>query len=127
MSKQNIWQLVLDINKSWINGNLKNLANFFHKDMVIYSSEFEKKGEGRENCVKSYEDFTIIAKILDFKESNQNIDLYNNTAVVSYRFEMSYQMDDKTFNDRGRDMFVFTYEGGKWLAIWRMVFSLPEN
>lgn len=41
-----IWQLVKNINNSWIKRQLENLTNLFHNDMVIVDSNFQELGKG---------------------------------------------------------------------------------
>ncbi len=52
--EQKLWQLVQDLNATWVKGNPENLINFFHEDMVIVSPDFELLGKGNEACMESY-------------------------------------------------------------------------
>jgi len=122
--KQELWKIMQDINKTWSKGNPDTLTNFFHKDMVISDNDFKKLGVGRKACVESYKSFVSRAKILGVKEQDRDIDIFGNTAYVSYSFEVTYEMDGKEYHDSGRDVFFFTREDDKWLAVWRTITSV---
>lgn len=74
--------------------------------MVIFGPDFRVRGEGREACVKSYEDFASQATVDEFKETDMVIDLWGDTAVVTYRFKVSYKINGQKNRDSGRDLFV---------------------
>lgn len=126
--KRSIWQIIQDLNKAWIEGHPENLENYFHNDMIIVAPDFQEKGNGKEACVESYKNFTNMASISNFKESDPKIEIFGFTAIVSYSFEISYEMNNETFQDTGRDLFVFIHENKKWQAVWRTVLPLlPIN
>jgi hypothetical protein len=54
-------------------------------------------------------------------ESDAEIDVWGNTAVPSYAWEMHYEMGGANCRESGRDRFVFKRDGGKWPAVWRAV------
>ena len=45
--RDEIWQILQDINDAWVNDRTDELNRFFHEDMVIASPDFRKVGEGR--------------------------------------------------------------------------------
>ena len=119
--QKEIWQLIQDMNETWVNGNPENLVKLFHEDMVISSPEFQEMGSGREVCVKSYKDFCEHATIHNLKETDPKIYVYGSTAIASYRFEIVYEMNGEPFHDTGRDVFAFIRTGSRWQAVWRML------
>jgi hypothetical protein len=125
--QQEIWQLIQDLNDIWVKGRPEDLLDLFHEDMVIISPDFQERGRGKEACMKSYKDFSTQADIKDLKVMNPRIDVYENTAITSYSFEITYEMKDKIFHDTGRDMLVFVREGGKWQAVWRTILPLSPD
>jgi len=46
----------------------------------------------------------------EFKEKDPSIQVYGNTAIAGYTFEMTYEMNGKSFDDVGRDIFVLIRE-----------------
>jgi hypothetical protein len=120
-----IWQIIKSMNITWVKGNPEDLKNFFHENMVIYASEsFQKLSVGREKCVDSYKRFSKNAKILEFEEKDPQIDIFGTTAIVSYSYEITYDINNEIIQDEGRDLFVFVQLGNKWQAVWRTVIPL---
>ena len=125
---EEIWRFVQRMNDAWSKDGADDLASFFHEDMVIVHPDFTKRVEGREACVASYEGFCKQAVILDLKLDNPGIDVFVDTAIVTYSYEISYEMGGERFNDTGRDLFIFIREHGSWLAVWRtMILSQSES
>ena len=71
--------------------------------------------------MKSYKDFRSQAIIHDPHEEDAAIDVFGDTAIATYRFEITYEMNGKTFNESGRDIFIFVREEEGWQAVWRTV------
>ena len=67
----------------------------------------------------SYADFCTQAVIQGFKIGELTVDAFDNTAVAAYSYEIAYEMGGETFNDHGRDIFVFERSAGVWQAAWR--------
>jgi len=125
--KDQIHQIIKKINQSWLEGHPENLNQFFHDKIMIVSPDFKILGAGKAICVKSYSDFITQAAIKDYQESEPEVHVWANTATAFYNFEMAWEMAGKSFKESGWDFFVFTYENGKWLAVWRMLFSTPQT
>jgi hypothetical protein len=121
--------LVREINRLWVGGNAENLGEYFHENMIIVGHDLKKMGQGRDDCVKGYVDFTSQAKILGYAESDFEIELWGSTAMVNYGFEISYEMGGLKYNDIGRDLFIFSFDEkkDKWLAIWRMIIPFQKK
>lgn len=123
-----IWRLVQRMNDAWAKDGPDDLASFFHEDIVMLHPDFTQRTEGKAACVASYQDFREQAAILDFKVSNPGIDVFGDTAIATYSYEIAYEMGGERFNDTGRDVFIFVRENGRWLAVWRtMIISQPES
>ncbi len=116
-AKQEVWQTLRALNDAWTKGKPDDLKNYFHKDMVAITATDRERLEGREACFNSWNNFAKAAKIHHWKEVEPRIQIYGNTAVVTYYFDMSFNMGGQTIDLGGRDMFVFVKEGGKWLAV----------
>lgn len=124
---EEIWRLVQRMNDAWAKDGPEELASFFHENMVMVTPDFNQRTEGRAACVASYDGFRKQAVILDLKISNPGIDVFSDTAIATYSYEIAYQMGGETFNDTGRDIYIFVRENGKWLAVWRtMIIAQPE-
>lgn len=112
-----VWETLRKLNDAWTKGDGKDLNNFFHKDMVVITPMDRKRLEGRENCLAGWIGFLSLAKIHRWEEIDPKIQVYGNSAVVTYYFDMSFESGGQMTEMGGRDMFVFVKEGGRWWAV----------
>lgn len=118
--KQEVWQTILKINKLWtVDNKAEELVNYFHENMVAITPGDKFRREGQTDCVAGWKGFTDMAKINYWKEMDPKIDLYGNDlfAIVTYRFEMSFETNGQTIEMNGRDMFSLVKENGKWWVV----------
>jgi hypothetical protein len=120
-AQQDVWQIVRQINASWVEGQPERLHEHFHDRMTIFGTSGHRYGAGKLACIESYRSFIDSAQITRFEETDPSIEVYETVAIVSYRFEIKYAMGGKTHQDSGRDTFVLERVGGKWLAVWRQL------
>ena len=126
-AKQEVWNALRALNDAWTKGNPNDLKNYFHKDMVAITATDRERLEGKEACFTSWINFTKAAKIHHWNELEPRIQIYGNTAVVTYYFDMSFDMGGQTVKLGGRDMFVFVKEGGKWLVVADQFSAYPAT
>jgi uncharacterized protein (TIGR02246 family) len=122
-----IRELIKRLNDAWVKGQPGQLASFFREDIVMVHPDFAQRTEGRDACVASYEDFCKQAAILDFNLLEPIIDVFGDTAVASYAYEISYEMGGERFKDSGRDLFVFIRQDDRWQAVWRTMIIPQEE
>ncbi len=115
--KQEVWETLRALNDAWTRGNPADLNRYFHENMVAITATDRERLEGRDACVQGWSNFARVATIHHWKELNPRIDVYRDTAVVTYYFDMSFTMGGQTVNMGGRDMFVFVKEKGAWWAV----------
>jgi len=118
-SHDEIYEALKQINQAWTQGRVEQLADYFHEGMVIVHTDFQGRTTGKAACVKSYKEFTCRAILHAYNEEAPTIDVWNDTAICSYRFEIDYEMDGERFRESGHDLFTFVRQGGRWLAVWR--------
>jgi uncharacterized protein (TIGR02246 family) len=121
-----IRELITRLNETWMKGQPGGLASFFREDIVIVPPGFAQRTEGRDACVASYEEFCSQAAILDLKLAEPMIDVFGDTAVATYAFEITYEMGGERFKDSGRDLFVFIRQNDLWQAVWRTMI-MPQG
>lgn len=114
-----VWQALQQLNAAWLHGELEHLADVLHEHMVIVPPGFSQRIEGRAACAEGYEDFARMARVQSYSEADATVDVQGSTAVVNYRYEMTYEMDGATYQDSGHDLYVFVHEDGRWQALWR--------
>lgn len=115
--KQEVWQTLRALNDAWTKGRAEDLVNYFHEDMVAITATDRNRLEGRNACMASWLAFSRAAKIMTWKEIDPKVQLFENTAIITYYFEMSFEMGGQTIHADGRDMFVFVKQEGKWWAV----------
>ena len=114
---RDVWNTLRALNDCWTKGDGSRLTEYFHKDMVAISPVDKYRHEGQTACMNGWVGFAKAAKIHDWKEIDPKIQVYGNAAVVTYYFETSFDMNGQRIESKGRDMFFFIKENGKWLAV----------
>jgi uncharacterized protein (TIGR02246 family) len=125
--RQEIREVVEQLNDAWVKGSPEQLSTFFREDIAMVHPDFVQRTEGREACIASYVDFCSQAKVNDFKMGETSIDVFGDTAVATYSYEISYEMGGERFTDSGRDLFVFIRENDRWQAVWRTMIIPQEQ
>ncbi|MCD4751916.1 MAG: nuclear transport factor 2 family protein, partial [Anaerolineaceae bacterium] len=124
-----IWEMIQEMNRKWtVENNTDALKNYFHKDMVAITPADFRRIEGGENCVAGWKNFTNNTKIHFWKETEPKVQVYGEGkfAVVTYYFDMSFDMGEQTINMKGRDMFSLVNENEKWLVVADQYSQFPN-
>ena len=127
--KQQVWKTVQALNRAWaVDGNPDELKKYFHKDMVAITPTENRRVEGGAACVRGWKKFVESAKIHYWKEKDPEIQIYGKGkfAIVTYYWDISYDMGGQTIKTSGRDMFALIKEKGKWWVVADQ-FSLFPN
>jgi len=95
--------------------------------VIFVMPDFQGRVVGRDRCTKSYQDFVDQGRVFDLKQSDPAIDVFGNSAVASYRFEISYEINGQLVEEAGRDLFVLVRDGETWKAIWRTLLPAPPE
>jgi hypothetical protein len=125
-SRKEVQDLINRINEAWLGGRTGELNEYFHNDMVIRGPDLTELARGRETCVKSYEDFVQKSLVRNFKASEPEVDLWDGMAVATSSWAITYELQGQAYQELGRDLFVLTRAGGRWLVIWRAVLLSPQ-
>lgn len=118
--EQEVWNVIVEMNKIWtVEAKPEKLKNYFHSDMVAIVPNNPKRIQGQEACVAGWKSFVDAAKIHHWKELEPQVNIYNDgkTAIVTYYFDMSFEMAGQTIQMKGRDMFTLVKENGKWWIV----------
>ena len=98
-------------------GNPDDLSRFFHQDMVAFTATDRDRLNGGTACIAGWKGFCNAARIHHWEEIDPAIQTYGNAAVVTYYFDMSFDLGGETIDMGGRDMFFFVNDGERWWAV----------
>lgn len=115
--QQDIWRTVRAMNDAWTQGNPDDLVNFFHPNMVAITATDRLRRLGQAECLAGWKGFAQAATIHHWTESEPMIQVYGESAVVSYYFDMAFTMGGQRIEMGGRDLFFFVREQGRWWAV----------
>jgi len=124
--EQEVWESLRGLNDAWTKGNGEKLADYFHRDMVAITPTDQYRREGREECVAGWLGFLAVAKVHRWEEVDPKIQVYGNTAIVTYYFDMAFETGGQMVKMGGRDMFVFVKEDGRWWAVADQFSPYPQ-
>lgn len=122
-----VWEAVTSINRAWLDGNTEGLRQLFHEHVVIAPIPDCQRVRGIEACIASYQDFLSRSTIHHFVESRPSIDVFGNTAITSYSFEITWESSGQTYHEEGQEVLVLVRQGPSWLVVWRTVISVPQQ
>ncbi len=126
-SIEEIRSLLEKVNQAWLNNQIEELENYFHRDIVIAQPGLRAHARGRQACISSYKEFVSRTITRNFDTSGYIIDVWGKIAVVSYRFVMDYELQGVLHHDSGTDLFVLIREEEKWLVVWRTIIPLQAG
>jgi uncharacterized protein (TIGR02246 family) len=120
-AKQEVWEVVQQINRAWVLRQPDRLNDLFDERIVNVGGDGTQYAAGRDACVAGYRSFCDNATSLSFRVFDSQIDVFQQVAVVSYRFEIEYAMNGTNSRESGRDTFVLEKHDSRWLAVWRQL------
>ncbi|MDX9724114.1 MAG: nuclear transport factor 2 family protein [Myxococcota bacterium] len=112
-----IWRMLEEANRAWLDGRPRDVAFLYHSDAVVQAGE--RRTLGREAIVQSYVDYCALAVTHSFEMNTRTLDLFGETAVLSYHFVVSYSLDGSRFDERGEETLVFQRRDAQWGVVWR--------
>ena len=123
--QQEIWATVRAMNDAWTKGNPDDLAQFFHPQMLAITPTDRLRRDGADECIAGWKGFTEAARIHSWREIEPLIRIYGEAAVVTYFYEISFDMGGRRYEEGGRDLFFFVRENGRWWAVADQFSSYP--
>ncbi len=118
---------VKELNVAWTKGAAGTLASYFHPKMVAIAPTERNILYGQDACVAGWQNFASNATIHHWAEIDPQVSVFGNTAIVTYYFDMSFDIQGQTVSLRGRDMFVLAKEEGRWWAVADQFSPMPSN
>lgn len=122
-----VWETLQHLNRAWLEGRDDELAEVLHEDMVITPPGMDAPVRGREACLEGFRTFIQRASVLEFHEGPPAVDVFGDTAVVTYPYELTYEMEGSPYRDAGHDIYVFVRRDEGWCAVWRTLIPQAEE
>jgi hypothetical protein len=126
-SETEVHQALSAINQAWLTGHPAAMRDLLHPDLVTVFPAFQGQLVGRDPLMATFEDFCAHAKVLEYAESDEQVQVVEDCAVASFRFEMQYQRANYRARCSGRDLWMFRRAGEAWVAVWRTMLDLAEK
>jgi|GEM_PF-210112 len=124
--KTQLLGIVRAVNETCVRGTgFAELPAFFHPSAVIPTRGFATHVRGRDTCLRYYEDACSQMTFRKFDMSDEQIDVFGPTAVLSYKYDSTWEREGKKHEVEGREVLVFVQEGGNWKLAWRTL--IPES
>ncbi|MGO9831244.1 MAG: YybH family protein [Myxococcaceae bacterium] len=115
------------LTKAWRTGRTKDIAALLHPSVVFVRPGFAGRAEGRAACVATYDEFLSSALVLRYEETEPSVDLFGDTAVASFRWEMAWETGGQRSEESGHDLYVLVRSEGRWLIAWRTLLASPPG
>jgi ketosteroid isomerase-like protein len=114
-----IRHVVAGISTAWRGQRIGELYDFFADDVVQISPAHHERIIGRAGVVETYREFAENATGEDYRESDLTIDVFEETAVATFRYRMSWLRGTEPCSESGSDVLVLANRRGKWQVVWR--------
>lgn len=130
-AREDVRRTLEQLSSAWQERRYEALTDLFAQDMVFALPGFAGRIEGVNAVVASYREFMDRVTLTAYRESPPTIDVWGDTAVASYRWDMEWLAGGVPNHETGNDVFVFRREvsaagEGSWRAVWRtMTFEPP--
>jgi hypothetical protein len=112
------------INRAWRESRPSEMDPYLHPKVTMVLPGFSGTIVGKSVLVSSFAEFCLNARVLDYEEKDEQIQVIGNVAFASFRFEIFYERATYRERSSGRDVWAFVRSDGRWLAIWRTMVEL---
>lgn len=116
-----IRHVVAGISTAWRTRRVSELHDFFADDVVLIAPGARARIQGRVAVVETYREFAENTSSQEYRELDLNVDVFRETAVATYRYEIAWSRDGARFKESGTDVLVLGKTGGKWRVVWRTI------
>ena len=118
--REAVWETLKTVNRLWSRDNRPEaLVEYFHEQMIaVCGGESIIRPDGRA-CLEGWTRFSREAENIHFEEREPHIALFGGgtVAVAAYYFDCTYTMKGASVSMKGRDLFTFIKEEGRWRIV----------
>ena len=95
--------------------------------MVAITPVDKYRLKGAAQCIAGWQRFAQASTVHSWRADDPDIELFGDTAVVSYYYVMDVSMGPNRINLSGRDMLVLKKENDRWWLISAQFSGYPGN
>lgn len=106
---------------------MRELGEFLHPDVTFVGPQLEVLAEGRDACLRSYDEFLAQAEVHDFEEQPAALRVVGSTAVATYEWSIAYSIAGERYDERGREVLVCVHDNAGWRIAWRAQFPAEST
>ena len=124
--REELRRVLAAISAAWQGRRYDSLAQIFADNMVFALPASSTRLEGAQAIVDSYREFMDRVTLTEYREEDPRIDIWRDTAVATFRWEMAWLAGNVPNREAGYDVFVFRRDpGASWRAVWRTMSFEP--
>jgi uncharacterized protein (TIGR02246 family) len=101
------------------------VGDYFAADAVLLGPDLTRVARGRDAIAQSFAEFARAAVVTSMSAHEPEIDVSDDVAVATLKWEIRYIYADVESFERGHDTYVFARRDGRWLIVWRAVAAQP--
>ncbi|MEK6750611.1 MAG: nuclear transport factor 2 family protein [Pseudomonadota bacterium] len=120
-----VWQVVRALNDAWTRHRGADLKRFFHPRMIAITATDARRLIGREACIASWLAFAESAEISAWAEHDPRVEVFGDTAIVTYNYTLEFSMQGQHYHVKGRDMLTLVREFDNWWIAGDHFSALP--
>jgi len=120
VTAEELWRRVRDANRAWTEGRPEEVGPLFHRSAVMAGPDGGELIRGREAIVASFVDYCRRATTRAFEELDHEVRVFGDTAVLTYGFAVTYELEGEVHDERGREVLVWARDEEEWAVVWRM-------
>jgi len=126
-ARAKVHETLAAINRAWRENRPAAMRPHLDPNVTMALPGFQGEVVGREALLASFVEFCANARVLEYRETDEQIQVVRDCAVASFRFEMVYERPAYRERSAGRDLWVFRRARGAWRAVWRTMLDLSGS
>jgi ketosteroid isomerase-like protein len=127
ISAENAIRSVLSrIDAAWRTKKFEELEECFDEEAVIVGPNYAECAVGRKACAESYREFASNAAVIDYSESEHKLREWQDTAVYTFSWQMTYAREQGPKRESGTDQLVLGRHGTDWRVLFRYIYFTPS-
>lgn len=103
------------------------MTELLHPEFTIGSPGLDAPPASREDYVAAIAGFWSGATLVEFRDTHLAVQVTGATAIATLAVELTVDREGVGSRSTWRDVWVFTQEQDRWLAVWRTILDFAET